>query len=87
MQDGIRDLSMLSDKLEYEIGSLRGKVEDVEDGVEELERLVEGRMPRWMWLKGGVVFVDEIPKSKAGKILRRVIRDKAKAMGETKAKL
>ncbi|KAK3201783.1 hypothetical protein GRF29_164g606304 [Pseudopithomyces chartarum] len=47
LQDGIRDLSMLSDKLEYEIGSLRGKVEDVEDGVEELERLVgelEGRV-------------------------------------------
>ena len=42
LQDGIRDLGMLSDKLEYEIGSLRSKVDDVEDGVEELERLVEG---------------------------------------------
>jgi hypothetical protein len=42
LQEQVRDLTMLSDKLEYEIGSLRGKVDDVEDGVEELERLVEG---------------------------------------------
>lgn len=42
LQEGVRDLSMLGDKLEYEIGSLRSKVDDVEDGVEELERLVEG---------------------------------------------
>lgn len=42
LQEQIRDLTMLSDKLEYEIGSLRSKVDDVEDGVEELERLVEG---------------------------------------------
>ncbi|KAH8168586.1 AMP-binding enzyme domain-containing protein [Sarocladium implicatum] len=53
----------------------------------ELVKLVEGRTPRWMWLKGGVIFVDEIPKSRAGKILRRVIKDKAKAMGEAKSKL
>lgn len=53
----------------------------------DLERLVEKRLPKWMWLKGGVVFVDEVPKSRAGKILRRVIREKAKLMGEVKPKL
>ncbi|KAL1612801.1 hypothetical protein SLS60_001030 [Paraconiothyrium brasiliense] len=42
LQEQVRDLTMLSDKLEYEIGSLRSKVDDVEDGVDELERLVEG---------------------------------------------
>ncbi|KAF1971617.1 hypothetical protein BU23DRAFT_581445 [Bimuria novae-zelandiae CBS 107.79] len=42
LQEQVRDLSMLSDKLEYEMGSLRGKVDDVEEGVDELERLVEG---------------------------------------------
>ncbi|KAF9728990.1 hypothetical protein PMIN06_010442 [Paraphaeosphaeria minitans] len=42
LQEQVRDLAMLSDKLEYEIGSLRSKVDDVEDGVEELEHLVEG---------------------------------------------
>ena len=27
------------------------------------------------WLRGGIVFVDEIPKSPAGKLLRRVLKD------------
>jgi 4-coumarate--CoA ligase len=30
-------------------------------------------------LRGGVRFIDEVPKSQAGKILRRVLKDKAKA--------
>lgn len=37
----IRELGNLSDKLEYEIGALRGKVEDVEDVLGEFERQVE----------------------------------------------
>ena len=32
-------------------------------------------------LRGGVRFVDEIPKSASGKILRRVLRDQAKVEG------
>ena len=36
-------------------------------------------------LRGGVVFLDAIPKSPAGKILRKVLRDAAKA--NTKAKI
>ncbi|KAL2065223.1 hypothetical protein VTL71DRAFT_2892 [Oculimacula yallundae] len=41
-------------------------------------------------LRGGVWFVDEVPKSASGKILRRVLKDKAKAEGRdgrSKAKL
>jgi 4-coumarate--CoA ligase len=30
-------------------------------------------------LTGGVVFLDEIPKSPSGKILKRVLRDSAEA--------
>jgi 4-coumarate--CoA ligase len=29
-------------------------------------------------LRGGVIFIDEIPKSASGKILRRVLKDKLK---------
>ncbi|KAL6705983.1 hypothetical protein ACN47E_006262 [Coniothyrium glycines] len=37
----LRDLGNVSDKLEYEISALRGKVEDVEDVLGEFERQVE----------------------------------------------
>lgn len=58
---------------------------------EELEReLVEyvkvNRGARTKWLRGGVRFVESVPKSPSGKILRRLLRDRVK--GEVvKAKL
>lgn len=36
---------------------------------------VEQHKARHKWLKGGVQFVDVIPKSPSGKILRRLLRD------------
>ncbi|KAH7029593.1 uncharacterized protein B0I36DRAFT_270302 [Microdochium trichocladiopsis] len=42
----------------------------------------------YKWLRGGVEFLDAIPKSPSGKILRRLLRDKEKAKrGRTGAKL
>ncbi|SPN99235.1 related to 4-coumarate--CoA ligase [Cephalotrichum gorgonifer] len=40
-----------------------------------LKTLVEGKTARYKWLVGGVVFVEQIPKSPSGKILRRVMKD------------
>ena len=40
---------------------------------------VEEHKTRYKWLKGGVEFIDVIPKSPSGKILRRLLRDKDKA--------
>ena len=40
-----------------------------------LRALVERQTARYKWLRGGIVFVDKIPKSPSGKILRRVMRD------------
>ncbi|MCJ1273107.1 hypothetical protein MMC21_000896 [Puttea exsequens] len=40
--EAVRELETLGGKLEYEIKALEGKVEDVEDGVGEFERQVEG---------------------------------------------
>lgn len=41
----------------------------------KLKGLVEGRTARYKWLQGGVVFVEQIPKSPSGKILRRVMKE------------
>ncbi|KAI0169808.1 acetyl-CoA synthetase-like protein [Hypoxylon sp. FL1284] len=37
---------------------------------------VEQHKARYKWLKGGIEFVDVIPKSPSGKILRRLLKDK-----------
>lgn len=37
---------------------------------------------QYKWLAGGIEFVDEIPKNPSGKILRRLLREKAKALAK-----
>lgn len=44
------------------------------------------RTAKHKWLRGGVIIVDEIPKSQAGKILRRVLKEQAKKEVETKGR-
>ncbi|CCT75542.1 related to 4-coumarate--CoA ligase [Fusarium fujikuroi IMI 58289] len=39
---------------------------------------IERRVARYKRLDGGIVFVDVIPRTQSGKILRRVLRDRAK---------
>lgn len=53
-------------------------------GLEENEKIVargitkhvERHKARHKWLKGGIEFVEVIPKTPSGKILRRLLRDK-----------
>lgn len=52
---------------------------------EEVKRYLEGRLAKYKRLDGGVKFVDQIPKTPSGKILKRVLREQAKR--ETGAKL
>lgn len=47
-----------------------------EETIREICKHVEDHKARYKWLKGGVAFVDVIPKSPSGKILRRLLRDK-----------
>lgn len=49
--------------------------------VQELVDKVKIEKSRHKWLVGGIEFVDEIPKSPSGKILRRLLRDREKARG------
>ena len=54
----------------------QGKDEnELRDLATQLAKLVEGRTTKYKWLQGGLVFVDAIPKSPSGKILRRILRD------------
>lgn len=42
---------------------------------QELNQLVQSQKARHKWLRGGIKFVDSIPKSLSGKTLRRQLRD------------
>lgn len=45
---------------------------------EEVKKLVKGRLADYKQLRGGVVYLDSIPRNTVGKILRKDLRDMAK---------
>jgi 4-coumarate--CoA ligase len=53
--------------------------------VDELNKIVQAQKAKHRWLTGGIVFVDSIPKSPAGMILRRLLRDQERQKQEPKA--
>lgn len=53
---------------------------DDEATIKSIIKYVQDHKARHKWLKGGVRFIDAIPKSPSGKILRRLIRDQEAAM-------
>lgn len=57
----------------YVVAVDRAKVSE-----EEVMEFVKARVAPYKQLRGGVVFVDEIPKNAIGKFLRRELRDRAK---------
>ncbi|KAI3325930.1 acetyl-CoA synthetase-like protein [Xylariaceae sp. AK1471] len=49
----------------------------------EIAKWMEARVIRYKWLKGGVKFIDAIPKNPSGKILRKQLRElAAKEVGD-----
>lgn len=58
---------------------------------EKVIKHVQENCTRHKWITGGVAFVDEIPKNPSGKILRKVLRERAakevEDSGNHKAKL
>lgn len=53
-----------------------GKLDD--EAAAAIKKHVEEHKAKHKWLRGGVEFIDVIPKSPSGKILRRMLRDKEK---------
>ncbi|CAK7234448.1 hypothetical protein SBRCBS47491_008951 [Sporothrix bragantina] len=50
-----------------------------EEVARQIAKHVEEHKAPYKWLKGGIEFIDIIPKSPSGKILRRLLRDQEKA--------
>ncbi|KAK4151455.1 hypothetical protein C8A00DRAFT_35903 [Chaetomidium leptoderma] len=55
-----------------------------EDMAAEIIKHVQDHKAHYKWLKGGIEFIDAIPKSPSGKILRRLLRDKEKGARRVK---
>lgn len=49
---------------------------------DEIVKWTQGKVANHKRLRGGVHFIEEIPKSASGKILRRVLKEKAKQEDE-----
>lgn len=54
---------------------------------EQIIQWVDGKVANHKRLRGGVVLVDAVPKSPAGKILRKVLRDQVKKAKEADEKV
>ena len=57
-------------------------VERTERTAQEIQTWLQSKVANHKRLRGGVRFVDEIPKSASGKILRRVLKEKAAEEGQ-----
>jgi acyl-coenzyme A synthetase/AMP-(fatty) acid ligase len=62
----------------YVVRSEDSKNKSDAEVIRAIEEHVEKHKTRYKWLKGGVEFIDAIPKSPSGKILRRLLKDKEK---------
>ncbi|KAF2102466.1 acetyl-CoA synthetase-like protein [Rhizodiscina lignyota] len=54
---------------------------------EDIKKVISDTLASYKALTGGVVFIDEIPKSPSGKMLKRVLREQAEIELQTLAKL
>ncbi|CAJ2501679.1 Uu.00g045320.m01.CDS01 [Anthostomella pinea] len=57
---------------------LKPEVARTDDKAAEIAAWLDGRVARHKRLRGGVRFVDEVPKNASGKLLRRVLKDAAR---------
>lgn len=85
---GIYDASVASElPLAFVVKAPSVKDVSDQDLEADIRQWVDSRVANHKRLRGGVRFVDEIPKSAAGKILRRVLREQLKAEPKNRANL
>ncbi|MCJ1390657.1 hypothetical protein MMC18_003518 [Xylographa bjoerkii] len=93
MHPGVLDAAVIGVKLQQEEGEVprayivpqaayRGILTE-----NEIEKHFQGRLAKFKALAGGVIFIDSIPKGSSGKILRKLLRDKATANVEAATNL
>lgn len=58
--------------------TLKTGVQQSDDKAKEIADWIASKVAPHKKLRGGVYFIDVVPKSPSGKILRRVMRDKVK---------
>lgn len=68
----------------YVVKSTEAGQKSDDEVTKSINKHVEEHKARHKWLKGGIEFIDIIPKSPSGKILRRMLRDKEKEARRTK---
>lgn len=59
----------------FVVKASRRATDDAEELAEDILQYVRKNKARHKWIDGGITFVDVIPKSPSGKILRRVLKD------------
>jgi 4-coumarate--CoA ligase len=67
--------------------ALQEGVPKTDETAKEIADWLHAKVAPHKRLRGGVRFVDEVPKSSAGKILRRILKEQALKEGPAKAKL
>ncbi|KZS98388.1 acetyl-CoA synthetase-like protein [Sistotremastrum niveocremeum HHB9708] len=72
---------MLSEEAKSLVAS---SLEEVDRITASIKKHVSDAKVRYKWLEGGVEFVDAIPKNPSGKLLRRVLRDRAREISRTR---
>ncbi|CAG8494782.1 25004_t:CDS:10 [Dentiscutata erythropus] len=58
--------------------SIKSGYEQSQALAREIQSFVDGKVAQHKKLRGGILFIDRIPKSESGKILRRLLREKLK---------
>ena len=66
------------DATEYPVAYIvtQQNVQQTDELSEKIKNFVDGQVAHHKKLRGGVIYIDKIPKSASGKILRRELRDR-----------